>query len=134
MASIRKIIDVAAAPDAAWDALADFVPVDKRVAPGFVTESVPVDGDRLVTFFNGAQARERLVTCDGEERRLVYSVVDSATGFTHHQATVEVRDPEPGAAGCRIVWTTDLLPDDLAPVIESMMEQGRPAIAEGLAG
>jgi hypothetical protein len=135
MASIHKIIDVGADPSAAWDALADFVPVDKRVAPGFVTESVPVDGgDRVVTFFNGALARERLVTCDAERRRLVYSVVDSATGFTHHQATVEVRDPEPGARGARIVWTTDLLPDGLAPAIEAMMERGRSAIAEGLAG
>jgi hypothetical protein len=134
MASIHKTIDVGAAPSAAWDALADFVPVDKRVAPGFVTESVPVDGDRLVTFFNGAQTRERLVTSDGERRRLVYSVVDSASGFTHHQATVEVHDPEPGGHGARIVWTTDLLPDDLAPGIEAMMERGRSAIAEGLAG
>jgi Polyketide cyclase / dehydrase and lipid transport len=134
MASIRKFIDVGASPSAAWDALADFVPVDRRVAPGFVTESVAIDGDRLVTFFNGAQARERLVTCDGEARRLVYSVVDSASGFTHHQATVEVCDPEPGGRGARIVWTTDLLPDDLAPAIESMMEQGRSAIAAGLAG
>jgi Polyketide cyclase / dehydrase and lipid transport len=135
MASIHKIIDVGAAPAAAWDALADFVPVDKRVAPGFVTESVPLDGgDRVVTFFNGARARERLVTCDAERRRLVYSVVDSATGFTHHQATVEVHDPEPGGRGARIVWTTDLLPDDLAPTIEAMMERGRSAIAEGLAG
>jgi hypothetical protein len=134
MASIRKIIDVGATPAAAWDALADFVPVDRRVAPGFVTESVPVDGDRLVTFFNGAQARERLVSRDAERRRLVYSVVDSATGFTHHQATVEVCDPEPGAGGARLVWTTDLLPDELAPAIDSMMEAGRSAIAAGLAG
>jgi hypothetical protein len=134
MASIRKIIDVGAAPAAAWDALADFLPVDRRVAPGFVTESVPVDGDRLVTFFNGAQVRERLVSRDAERRRLVYSVVDSAFGFAHHQATVEVCEPEPGGRGARIVWTTDLLPDELAPAIESMMEAGRSAIAAGLAG
>jgi hypothetical protein len=32
-------------------------------------------GDRIVTFFNGMIARERLVTRDDEACRLLYSVV-----------------------------------------------------------
>jgi hypothetical protein len=134
MASIRKTFDVAAPPAAAWDALCDFVAVDRRVAPGFVTESVERDGDRLVTFFDGARALERLVGRDHEARRLVYTVVEGSAGLTHHQATVEVLDPGPGATGSTIVWTTDLLPDGVAPGIDMMMEKGLPAIREGLAG
>lgn len=134
MASIRKTFDVAAAPAAAWDALCDFVAVDRRVAPGFVTESLDMDGDRLVTFFNGARALERLVSRDHDTRRLVYTVIEGSAGLTHHQAAVEVLDPEPGGTGSRIVWTTDLLPNEVAPAIETMMEKGLPAIREGLAG
>lgn len=134
MASIRKDIQVGAAPRDAWDALRDYGAVHERVAPGFVTD-VGLDGDdRIVTFANGAVARERLVTVDDERRRLVYTVVDGPLGSTHHQATVEVLDAVEGSAGCRLAWTTDVLPDHLAPVIDGMMEQGAAAIARALAG
>jgi hypothetical protein len=108
--------------------------VDRRVAPGFVTDSVATGGDRLVTFANGARARERLVSCDPDRRRLVYSVVEGSAGLTHHQAAVEVLDPDDGGTGARIAWTTDLLPDELAPTIAAMMDEGTAAIARGLAG
>lgn len=113
----------------AWDALRDFGAVHERVASGFVVNA-SVDGpDRVVTFASGAQARERLVTLDDDRRRLVYTVVDGPLGATHHQASVEVRD---ASAGCTIVWTTDLLPDGLAPVVDGLMEQGAAAIARTL--
>ncbi len=118
----------------AWDALRDFGAVHERVAPGFVID-VWLDGnDRIVTFVGGAVARERLITVDDERRRLVYSVVDSPLALTHHQSSVEVLDPEEGSAGCRVVWTTDVLPEAVAPVIDGMMDQGAIAIARALAG
>lgn len=138
MATITKHLELDAPPDAVWEALADFGAVHVRLAPGFVTDC-RVDGgdgrdgtdgiDRVVTFFSGAVARERLVTCDHERRRLVYTVVDSAAGASHHQASAEVRqtgDPHQ----CRLVWTTDLLPDTLAPFIDQMMERGGAAMAD----
>lgn len=118
----------------AWDALRDYGAVHQRVAPGFVIDARLDGNDRIVTFVGGAVARERLITLDDDRRRLVYSVVDSPLGPTHHQSSVEVLDPEEGSAGCRVVWTTDVLPETLAPVIDGMMDQGAIAIARALAG
>jgi Polyketide cyclase / dehydrase and lipid transport len=134
MASIRKVIPVGAGPQEAWEALADFAAVHERVAAGFVTGVQVVDGDRVVRFANGAEAQERLVSADGEARRLVYTVVRSGLGFTHHQASVEVVDAADGREGCRLVWITDALPDDVAPVVGGMMDAGAAAIARTLAG
>ena len=134
MASIRKVIEVGASPEAVWDALADFQAVHRRVAPGFVTGSRPEGEDRVVTFAAGGEAQERLVTADAASRRLVYAVVRSGLAATHQQASVEVQDNPVGTGGCRLVWTTDVLPDALGPVIDGLMDQGAGAIARTLSG
>src|SRR4051794_1614230 len=103
MASIQLDIDVATSPEAAWDAVRDFGAVHQRLVPGFLTDSRLDGDDRLVTFFAGAVARERLVSVDDARRRLVYSVVDSPLGATHHQASVEVVDRD----GTVLRWITD---------------------------
>lgn len=134
MASIRKEIHLGASPDDAWDALRDFGAVHRRLAPGFVVD-VQLDGDdRLVTFANGAQARERLVGVEDRHRRLVYTVVEGRLPMTHHQASVEVREVADGSGGCRLVWITDVLPDEVAGTIAQMMELGAAAIGRALAG
>ena len=90
MASIREEFPVAAPPDAVWSALRDFGAVDERLARDFVVAS-DHDGDtRVVTFVNGAVAREVLVAVDDDTRRLAYSVVDSPLGTTHHNASAQV--------------------------------------------
>lgn len=133
MATIRKVIPLGASPEAVWEALADFQAVHERVAPGFVTGSRPEGEDRVVTFAAGGEAQERLVTADAAGRRLVYTVVRGALGATHHQASVEVHEV-PGEGGSQLVWTTDVLPDTLAPVVDGLMDQGAMAIARTLAG
>jgi hypothetical protein len=134
MASIRKVIPVGAGPQEAWAALADFGAVHERVAAGFVTGVRLEGGDRVVTFANGAGAQERLVSADADARRLVYSVVRNSLGFTHHQASVEVVDVPNGDEGCRLVWITDALPDEVAPIVDGLMDAGAAAIARTLAG
>jgi hypothetical protein len=132
MASIRKEMGVGADPAAVWDAVRDFANVHRRVAAGFVTATRLEGDERIVTFVSGTEARERLVDVDDDRRRLVYSVVESPLGLTHHQATVEVLDGSDG--GSRLVWISDVLPDRLAPTIDGMMAQGATAIARTFAG
>jgi hypothetical protein len=133
MASIIKVITVAAPVDDVWEAVRDYGAVHERVAAGFVI-ATELDGrDRIVTFASGAVARERLVTLDDDRRRLVYSVVDSALGCTHHQASVVV-DAAADGHGCRFTWTTDVLPDELAPALDGLMEAGARAIRATLTG
>jgi hypothetical protein len=122
MASITKQVLIDAPPDAVWDALRDFGAVDQRLAPGFVVDS-RLEGDaRVVTFFNGTVARELLVDVDDDARRLVYSVVESPLNATHDNSSVQVVADAEGAS--RFVWIKDVLPDELAPRIDALMEHG----------
>src|SRR5215469_17325100 len=74
MASIRKEILTKAKPDDVWDALRDIGALHTRLVPGFVTDT-KLDGDaRIVTFANGTVAREILVDCNEERKRLVYAI------------------------------------------------------------
>jgi len=128
MASIRTEITIDASPEAVWDALRDWAAVDERLVPGFVT-AAHLDGeDRIVTFFNGTVARERLVDLDDEAHRLVWSVVDGP--FTHHNASAQAFAE--GERGTRFVWIADLLPNELVTRIAPLMDQGARAIKETL--
>ncbi len=126
MGSITKYIDVAAPADAAWDAVRDFGALHERLVPGFVVGST-LEGDdqndRIITFVSGAVARERVVSLDDDNQRLVYAVIESALGFSHHQSSVEVAEAR-SRNGSRIEWTTDFLPDALGGTLDAMMEQG----------
>jgi carbon monoxide dehydrogenase subunit G len=130
MASVHKAIDIEARPEDAWDALRDFGAVHDRLVPGFVVD-LKLDGqDRIVTFFNGAVVRERLVAVDEDQRRLAYTVVDGPLGSTHHNASAQVL--ESGDGRTRFVWTTDVLPDELAPTISDLMDRGLAVIRQTL--
>jgi Polyketide cyclase / dehydrase and lipid transport len=117
MATLCKQIALDAGATHAWTALRDFGAVHTRVAPGFLTDLKMDAGDRVVTFFNGMVARERMVTRDDENCRLVYSIVEGRP--THYSAAIQVF-PE-GEDRSRVVWTIDLLPDELAPAVGGMM-------------
>ena len=79
------------------------------------------DGDaRIVTFGNGAVAREVIVALDDGQRRLVWSIVGGR--FIHHNGAVQVLEEPSG--GSRVVWIADLLPHSMAGEIAPMMEHG----------
>jgi len=128
MASIHKQVTVDAPPEAVWDAIRDVGAIHTRLARQFVVDTRLEGDSRLVTFTGGMVARERIVDVDDSTRRLAYSVVDGRP--THHNASIQVF-PEAGRRS-RIVWIADLLPNDLAPVIGGMMEQGCAAMKKTL--
>jgi carbon monoxide dehydrogenase subunit G len=122
MASIRKEISIDVRPDDAWAAVSDFGALHERLVPGFVTDA-RMDGDdaRIVTFFNGAVARETLVGVDAEARRLAYAIVDGPLEFAHYNGSAQVF---PDGEGCRLVWIVDVLPHEYAAVVNDLMERG----------
>lgn len=129
MATITKRIEIDAAPETVWAALADFGAVHERLAPGFVVDAkVDTPTSRVVTFAGGLVAREILVTADPTARRLVYSAVGGR--LTHHNASAQVLDRDGGRS--LYVWTADILPDALAPVIDEMMTRGAAAMKSNL--
>jgi uncharacterized protein YndB with AHSA1/START domain len=120
MASIRKEISIDAHPDEVWSALRAWDALHERLVPGFVIDARLEGVDRIVTFFNGAVARERLIDLDDDARRLAWSIVDGP--YAHHSGSAQVF-PE-GDGQSRFVWISDLLPDELAAQTEEMMERG----------
>jgi hypothetical protein len=95
--------------------------------PGFVT-GCQLEGDaRVVTFANGIRVRELIVDLDDGARRLVWSARGGR--LTHHNASLQVFD-EGGRA--RLVWIADLLPNEMAPAIAGMIEQGMAAMKRTL--
>ena len=131
MATLRHDFTVAASPAQAWAALADFTALHEKLVPGFATAcAAEEDGAvRFITFANGMQVRERLVTRDASLRRLVYKTEGGRA--SHYNAAVEVFEA-PG--GSRLVWTVDLLPDELAAPIGQMMAAGVQAMKKALGG
>ena len=128
MASIRKEIVLEAAAAEVWDVIRDVGAVHTRFAPGFVVDTTLEDAARVVTFANGLVVRELIVDVDDRARRLAYA----ATGgrLTHHHATFQVFDD---GGGTRLVWTADLLPNEMGPAIDTMMENGSAAIRRAFA-
>jgi hypothetical protein len=128
MASIHKDILLDAHPSEVWAAVRDFGSPHQRLVPGFVLDA-RLDGDaRVVTFANGTVARELLVDCDDEQRRLVYAVVSERV--KQHSASVQVTAD--GEARSRLTWIVDVLPNEIAPYIEAQMDQAALAMQKAL--
>lgn len=128
MASIHKEVALNARADDVWDAVRDFGAVHRRVAPGFLLDA-KLDGDaRIVTFANGTVAREVLVTCDDARKRLVYAVASERV--KQHSASIQIIADGDRS---RMIWITDVLPDEIAPYIDAQMELGADAIRKTFA-
>ncbi|KJS33725.1 MAG: polyketide cyclase [Desulfatitalea sp. BRH_c12] len=110
MATIYKEILLAAEPDDVWAAIRDVGAVHTRLMPGVLVDT-RMDGDaRVVTFASGLEVREWIVTIDDDARRLAYASVGGRA--THHNASFQVFAD--GQGRTRLVWITDVLPDELA--------------------
>ncbi|PYN50455.1 MAG: MxaD family protein [Candidatus Rokuibacteriota bacterium] len=124
MASIRKEILLDARAEDVWDAVRDVGALHTRLVPGFVTDTRLEKGARIVTFGNEMVVRELIVDLDDTARRLVWSA--SGGRLSHHNASAQVFAD--GDKRSRLDWTADLLPDELAGEIRTMMEHGAAAM------
>lgn len=128
MVSIRKERVIEVKPESAWAALCDWGGLGERLVPGFVVDVRLDDGDRILTFFNGMVVRERLVGLDEAHRRLAWSAIGEP--FTHHNGAAQVQTNPDGTTS--FVWISDLLPDDLEPEMDKMMDRGMDTIKQTL--
>jgi hypothetical protein len=100
-----------------WQAVRDFGAVHERLAPGFVV-ACALEGDtRVLTFASGAVAREYLIGVDEDRRRLAYGIRNERV--SHYNASVQIVGEEHGT---RLVWTIDLLPNELTDYIARQMD------------
>jgi carbon monoxide dehydrogenase subunit G len=127
MATINKEVVIHALSDEVWDALSDVGALHSRLAAGFVVDTRRERNARVVTFANGMVAREEIVAVDDGRRRVAWAITGQQ--FHHYNGAAQVFDH---ADGTRFVWTTDLLPDELAPNVDAMMTAGIAAIKKTL--
>lgn len=128
MATIYKEFFVDASPEFVWDAIREVGEVHTRLASGFVTHCTIKDGVRTVTFANGFVVQEKIITIDNSLQRMAYTAVGGRA--SHHNASFQVFAASSNQS--RILWVTDLLPDDMRVPIDHMVELGSSAIKQTL--
>jgi carbon monoxide dehydrogenase subunit G len=119
MATLHNAIVIEVPPEKVWDAVRDVGALHTRLVPGFVVDTKLEADTRVVTFGNGLVAREAILSVDDGRRRLAWNA--SGGQATHYNAVLEVCAD---AKGTRVVWTTDLLPHEVASGVQAMQEQG----------
>jgi carbon monoxide dehydrogenase subunit G len=120
MTTIREEIVVNAPADAVWQAVRDAGEAHRRLFPGILADARLEDGARVVTFADGTVLRELIVATDDARRRLVYASVGGSA--SHHNASIEVVPDDDGKS--RLIWITDVLPDELRDRIAGLMQKG----------
>jgi hypothetical protein len=128
MASIRRSVIIERSPEDVWDALRDVGALHTRLVVGFVTNCVLQGAARNVTFANGMTARELIVDVDDQGRRVAWTAVGGK--LTHHNASAQVVAAPGGKS--EVVWIADLLPNEMAPAITGMIEEGLAAMKRTL--
>jgi hypothetical protein len=126
MATVRREVVLDCDLDSAWAVLRDFGSA-AVVFAGPLVDCVREGSVRRVTFAAGLRVQEQLVTLDDSEKRLVYSVLDGP--FSRHSASMQLI-----ADGSRskFVWISDFLPDEVAPGVLPLIEEGCRAIQKNL--
>lgn len=130
MASVSKELVIGSSATRVWEVIGDFATGPSRMAPGFVVDTRAEAGLRVVTFADGTVARERLVSVDHDHRRIVYTVIGDSLLPAHDNASMQVIAD--GTDRCRLVWIHDVLPDDLAPRLETAMDRGLAVMKQNL--
>jgi carbon monoxide dehydrogenase subunit G len=119
MASIQRELRVGTPPAQVWDAMSDVGRLHERLVPGFVTDCRLEGDERVVTFANGLTARELLVDIDPARKRVAWSA--RSERLRHHNASLQAFAD---GNGTRLVWIADLLPNEMAPAVGAMIDQG----------
>ena len=130
MACIYREIHFDAPAEFVWDAVRDVGALHSKLVPGVVLETELEVGARTVKFANGMVVRELIVDVNEQLKRVSYASVGGRA--SHHNASMQVF--EEGPRGCRIVWVTDVLPNELATPIGSMVELGAQTMKKTLEG
>ena len=128
MASIRRQVRIERPSAEVWDALRDVGALHTRLVVGFVTDCRLEGDSRIVTFANGMTVRERIVDVSEEDQRVAWSAEGGR--LSHHNASAQVVPVASGA--CDVVWIADLLPNEMAPAIAAMIDQGLAAMKRTL--
>ncbi len=124
MASIHHEIQIGRPASDIWDAVSAVGELHSRLVPGFVVDTVLDAGTepqvRIVTFASGVVLRERIITVDATNRRLVWSIEADFVGY--HNGALQVMAVD--ANSSRVTWIADVYPPALADQFSPLMRSG----------
>jgi Polyketide cyclase / dehydrase and lipid transport len=122
MATVRKSVLIERPASDVWDAVSDAGQLHTRVVPGMVTNTTLEDeGEvRIVTFANGIVLKEDMISNDAEAMRLAWSA--QSDQWTHHNASLQIFAA--GEGHSEAVWTADVLPHSVGPMMEQFLTAG----------
>ena len=126
MATVWRELEMDCPAQQAWEAIADVGALHVKVAPGLVKDT-SYDADtktRMVTFESGNVLEERIVGHDAELMRIAWNA--RSDDWAHHNAGLQVHDL--GEGRCKVRWTADFWPDEVADGFGPMMEAGLQAM------
>lgn len=128
MATIIRDVEIGAGAEFVWAAVRDVGNVHTRLFPGFVADVTIEPGIRHVRFATGWVIHELIVSIDDDMRRIAYASVQGRA--QHHNSSMQVIPITEDR--CRIVWTTDVLPDSVASSISDILNLAIPLMVRTL--
>ncbi|MEQ1647030.1 MAG: SRPBCC family protein [Hyphomicrobiaceae bacterium] len=101
---VKKSVDIAAAPDAAWKAIGDFCGIGTWHPAVAKCDAASKDGSsmRTLTLKDGAKIVEKLSVRDEKAMSYGYTIVESPLPVANYQSTFSVSAK---GAGSTILWT-----------------------------
>ncbi len=127
MIAVERQLLLAAAPSVVWAIVGDVTRIDW--VP--VITHCTLQGDvRTMTMTGVGEVQERILRRDPATMQLEYGLINNPRVTVHH-ARLQVR---PHAAGCELVWITQIEPDALEPLIAAGMDASLTALRALVAG
>jgi len=130
MAKVIKEVHIEANPDTVWKVVGNIGAV-AAWSPMLSTATVH-DNMRICTLGEnspapGSTLKEEILARHEERRRYDYTVSEAPFPIESHHASFQV---EPDGTGSKVVWTTDVTPDELASTWEPIFEQQLQALKQ----
>jgi len=129
MTTIHRTIDIDATASAVWAKISDTGRISDLI--GFIESSEQSGDERVCNLDGGGSLTEKVVSVDPALKRVLYSITDSPLNMAFHVASMQV---EENGLGSRLVWTTDLLPSEVAEHLTPMLDSACADMKSNLAG
>ncbi len=117
MTTIRKTIDIKTDIDSVWAKISDIGGISSLI--GFLQDSELSGDGRVCILKDGGKLVESIISVDADLHRVMYSITASPLNMSFHVASMELEQTPTGA---RLIWTTDLQPEQAAEQFKPLMD------------